>query len=350
MIGLTAQKHNFDLATVKGMAEMSLALKKDLNIKETPEDLNELLDIITKEDPGYVMALMQGSHTFRREELLQVHTIMHWSENGFPVFDLTHSLAAALLLTDPGDVLAEEIQPPFPTFVIRFPGDFWKITDSLGTPKPVSYALIHHWQAAKSFEERDIIQTRVVTRLVSKGLTIEDITQVWEILPPLPVGKTVAEWLTLEIPDVEENSVVEGISETGVDKGALMAFRRMYINMCLYINENGRGEHQAARPTRQKKGKDKGKAKSEKTPLDIWILGREVKLDSNLIASARAWSDAQTGDRGSWKVQKRFTVRGHWRRHAHGPGKTLRKRIWIKPFWKGEGARLGHLYTMGEDS
>jgi len=30
-----------------------------------------------------------------------------------------------------------------------------------------------------------------------------------------------------------------------------------------------------------------------------------------------------------------FLVRGHWRNQAHGPKNTLRKTMWIQPFWKG---------------
>jgi hypothetical protein len=32
----------------------------------------------------------------------------------------------------------------------------------------------------------------------------------------------------------------------------------------------------------------------------------------------------------------RFIVRGHWRWQVYGPGKTLRKRIWVHPFIKGD--------------
>lgn len=36
-----------------------------------------------------------------------------------------------------------------------------------------------------------------------------------------------------------------------------------------------------------------------------------------------------------------FLVRGHWKNQPHGPRNTLRKTIWVQPFWKGdEGARV----------
>ena len=31
----------------------------------------------------------------------------------------------------------------------------------------------------------------------------------------------------------------------------------------------------------------------------------------------------------------RFLVRGHWRHQAHGPGRSLRRLMWIRPFYKG---------------
>ena len=31
----------------------------------------------------------------------------------------------------------------------------------------------------------------------------------------------------------------------------------------------------------------------------------------------------------------RFLVRGHWRHQAHGPARSLRRLLWIRPFYKG---------------
>ncbi len=62
---------------------------------------------------------------------------------------------------------------------------------------------------------------------------------------------------------------------------------------------------------------------------ELYTLGGTIDMD--LRASVRAvWSGEK---RSGPKVQ--FVVRGHWREQAYGPNLSLRKRIWIKPFWKG---------------
>lgn len=42
-----------------------------------------------------------------------------------------------------------------------------------------------------------------------------------------------------------------------------------------------------------------------------------------------------SGSRGGGKLGVQFMVRGHWKNQAHGPRRSLRKHIWIQPFWKG---------------
>lgn len=41
------------------------------------------------------------------------------------------------------------------------------------------------------------------------------------------------------------------------------------------------------------------------------------------------------GGREGWTLSKRTQVRGFWRHQAHGPKHSLRKVIFVKPFWRG---------------
>jgi|GEM_PF-3152941 len=57
-------------------------------------------------------------------------------------------------------------------------------------------------------------------------------------------------------------------------------------------------------------------------------------------------SSQTRGAAGDRKVATHW-VRGHWRNQAHGPGRTLRKMIWVMPYLVGDGdddTPLGHLY------
>jgi len=45
--------------------------------------------------------------------------------------------------------------------------------------------------------------------------------------------------------------------------------------------------------------------------------------------------EALSGKKGGGSPTVQFLVRGHWRQQAHGPARSLRKTLWIQPFWKG---------------
>ncbi len=61
-----------------------------------------------------------------------------------------------------------------------------------------------------------------------------------------------------------------------------------------------------------------------------WYLGREIKVDQNVIEAVRSFS-REGGS--SPKVQ--CLVSGHWKRQQHGPGRSLRKLIHVEPYWRG---------------
>lgn len=354
---------SMEIGSVQGLAQMALATRRVLGIPRLSPDLKELIRIIFEKDPVYGEALASSQHAYMREELLQLHAILHWAEQGMPVFDLTHGLCSALLLTDPADVDASEIRLPFGTFVVRLPQPFWEIEGhTLGQKWPAAYAIVHTWLASPKPPGNDIPlktheywanmpnEQRLVIRLVSKSPSIETTTQVWEILPPIPEEGSISSWIQTEVPDVVDQENLQNksaletlIATSGDDKYLMFAFRRLLVNLCLYISEKGRGERlvQPRRPGFKKRS-------PETIGPDIWVLGREIKLDKELLESARAWTSAQKGQRDIWKIRSRFTIRGHWRMQAHGPAHSLRRRQWIAPYWKGQGAILSHIYTTKE--
>jgi hypothetical protein len=58
-------------------------------------------------------------------------------------------------------------------------------------------------------------------------------------------------------------------------------------------------------------------------------LAADVKIDLRDHVAAML-----SGEPGA-KLTVQFLVRGHWRNQRHGPDNSLRKTIWIEPFWKG---------------
>lgn len=64
---------------------------------------------------------------------------------------------------------------------------------------------------------------------------------------------------------------------------------------------------------------------AHRAPCRYFILGEQAQ---KTITVGKA-----SGNGSSPTVK--FVVRGHWRNQAHGPSMSLRKMMWIQPYWKG---------------
>ncbi len=103
------------------------------------------------------------------------------------------------------------------------------------------------------------------------------------------------------------------------------AVRNLIKGACLALSDPDR-----LRAARRPRG---DAATNKRLPPDLvqaqFKLGLPVKID--LRQHLREALDGKAG--GSPTVQ--FLVRGHWRAQAYGPKASLRKTIWVEPFWKG---------------
>lgn len=62
-----------------------------------------------------------------------------------------------------------------------------------------------------------------------------------------------------------------------------------------------------------------------------FMLSAAVQVDLRDVVHAVQRGERRKGG----KLTVQFLVRGHWKNQAHGPHLSLRKRIWLQPFWKG---------------
>lgn len=62
-----------------------------------------------------------------------------------------------------------------------------------------------------------------------------------------------------------------------------------------------------------------------------FMLSAAVQVDLRDVVHAVQRGERRKGG----KLTVQFLVRGHWKNQAHGPHQSLRKRIWLQPFWKG---------------
>jgi hypothetical protein len=329
------------LGSLRGLAEMAISLRRTmLGGAASPESIGAFAELL-EEASGVrsTMARVLGRAAYV-EELHQTHTLARWVDAGLPSFELTHSLMAALLLTDPGDVAADLVRLPFSTFAVCLPHGFWTMHAG-DAAVPAGIALVHAYTAVTSrdpMNPRALLSFRIIAR--------DGKTSTWEVREPLPSEGPIGAWIADEVPVVDDPTGVV-VPPDEHDRRLAVAFRRLLVNLCLYVAQNGRGE-----PAGRRDAKRAGGASSPAL-ASAWVLGREVKLAGELIGAAKAWTDsksarAQAGE--GWRLRERFTVRGHWRQQAHGPGRELRRLRWIAPYWKGEGPTFAHVYVAGSSS
>ncbi len=105
---------------------------------------------------------------------------------------------------------------------------------------------------------------------------------------------------------------------SAVSEDETQRLANIFFNTIMYINEPGRDKVFTEEPGRSRL-KMGGK---KKATLEY------IKLKPPKDYVSIAGGSGRT-------IDARFTVRGHWTNQAYGKGRSLRRRIWIKPYWKG---------------
>jgi len=313
------------------------------NVPAGPEDY---WNAVVRESPS-LFTLTHGLNERQLSELvLQLHWGAQWHRDGMPVFQPTKDLVAALALTDASRVQIEEVHPPFDSLAVVLPPGFWALshqgthqiwTDLVIDPNESSdicTMLVHRYRDP-SKNRREAV---AILALAESGILLWDNTH----LPD--EGQTLDEWLALgkfTDPDYKYRD-----TEVNEDEKAIQRqLRRLWVNLCFYIEENGRGKRVGRLTPKKRKG-NRSKPKRVKPKVTTWILGQEIKLGPGMVEAARKCHTA-----AGWKVSVRSVVRGHQKMQAHGPRHSLRKRIWVKPYPRGpqDGPRVSHLYTTETD-
>ncbi|HEY6872287.1 MAG TPA: hypothetical protein VI298_06105 [Geobacteraceae bacterium] len=118
-----------------------------------------------------------------------------------------------------------------------------------------------------------------------------------------------------------------------------LGFFRSIVNTILYLGSNDPDLVQQLSPYRQleerlSKAKSREKRKDIKSEmkrtsrLDYILVGRNIPR----LMPENTGTSTGTEQR---EMHVRFVVRGHWRNQPYGPGNSLRRPVWIKPYYKG---------------
>jgi len=296
-------------------------------------------------------------------EYMLARWYLTWGRQGHNVFDLSSDFTAAMLLTDPTDLdIDDAIRLPFRGMLLTIPSEF-----AIGA-EGGHYTKIHIWETSGGETAQLAAMNKVEGVLAdldpdaaahviddAKALAMRDARNnvhfTTKLLHPAETSiniyatdgtrafHTFFEVRRLTWPAVQALPDHDALDEQ--DRRARQTIQQVVFGLLGYLN----AVKDAVTPRQVTRRVKKG-ASSTVEEIKHWEIGRSVRIDPNLVRAARQGARDTT-----FRMKHRFIVRGHYANQPHGPGRSLRKRIYIQPFWKGpeEGARLVHTYQPKVD-
>ena len=262
------------------------------------------------------------------------------------VFYFSDSLIERLAQTEL-DAPADYVRLPFPScmFVIQSPiaiNNLYKIGDH----EPPSYSA----PLTIFLSEHDFCGLRKIMIQVfhADEYTLYDLVQ-RELLihPQWRISQSLCtDWLDLyrQNPDwLPGDKTSPNINDDNVFYEEGLQFFKIIINSVLYLASNDPDIMQQKSPNDALRAKaaatlngykryDLEREASQYSELSGFLLGVNVPP---IIINKSAKQNYMPQLEGSTTIDKRFLVRGHWKKQAHGQNMLLRKLIWIQPYWKG---------------
>lgn len=283
---------------------------------EEPTDVIEYIREVEKVDSQIFNPVFYRNQETYTHLAHTMHLFWLWAKTGRNVINLTHSLAAALMLTDPPKMAeGEALKLPWPAFAISVPSG---IVPVLHHDKQEWADLI--WVYSYIGRHRRLGESIPFFRWMVERKSM----QVWRDRYPY----------SIEEPEDEiVYSLFPGEAVPGKeDDLSLTAALRLIRNLCSWIEAMGSLSGDAAPSKKKKKGKRKAAFPRPRT----WNLGEGFKLRPELraMASEVALGRTKYAPEG-WSVRVRHIVSGHWKMQMYGKSGSLRKRIWVKPYWRG---------------
>ncbi len=314
-------------------------------------DRVDAIDIGPRFEDAYLLGVCSGVSTsfgleMNRELAETGHWQLRWRRYGYPTFNLTHSLAAALLLTDCSAVKGSEFRFPFPSFLITLPypksplvidgaegpgGVRWIMVNTMDCPQTKDAEKMDAWLSSGGWKKGSCKEVNPLPLTMVRLIENEGVG-VFERKPFPKDDDTLESWLMASHP-IE---AVHHLETTSLDNAAAMAGLRLVANLCLYLDaQKQAGLDLPARGNPKRKKSHRRPRQSGPVIPPAWVLGTDIKLSPELRAAAAQSARPKSQQRPEWKLQSQHVVRGHWKMQRHGPQRSLRKKIRVEPYWRG---------------
>lgn len=301
----------------------------------------KMIAMLRKVEKPSLEDVAQGQSSGSDVERAQYRIVANWAMTGMNVFNLSDSLAHALILTDlPTTEESHRIKLPYKAFFLSIPegiipysqeGDeiSWVTLIGIG-PVPKDPHTLDKFPHPLAELDRDLPQNRLL------DVSIHDKEYYISMIADTLINPKTANALSSE-----HMGVLEG-EEWRVNSGRMIP--KLLANFCLWLDASGSTDTQKKKlNVLDKKRKRKNGAWPE-----IWVVGKKVKVSPELKDIAKGLALTESGSKAAsgWKLRMQHAVRGHWKMQAHGPKRSLRKRVWVEPYIRGPEGKVAwaHVY------
>jgi hypothetical protein len=223
-----------------------------------------------------------------------------WRESAYAKLEVGHKLCAALCMTDTDGI---EVEAPWRASSIVVPDGLLE----MHAPEGKNYILPHGQKQSLRVARIWCIGAEPVFIVEADGTIHRVAGSDWEAPPSAKASD-------VEIARRHHQAIINLV------KGAFIAL----ANPTDF--EKRRADKPASHTPSQRSG-----------PPDFtqarYLLSKPLSIDLRGELAEHLSGKRRGHGGGAPTVQ--FLVRGHWRQQAHGPMRSLRKTIWIEPFWKG---------------
>jgi len=249
-----------------------------------------------------------------------------WVDQGCPRLVFDSNYASLLMATDVGKEMLDNIVFPWKAFLIQMPDNLLSSKDDKGNEHPITQVFVQ------------ILKDQYDTPVLNIVATTKNNMQIWRHGVPLNL---------LTTSKAKKSSWGYGLECDSRDERVLVLIGRLIISMCMALSDPDNYRKKTCKKQRKKYGKRLSqKFKRPDLPeVQTFVIGKPTKI--NCRDAIVEYAEGKT-NRNSPTL--RFLVRGHWRWQPYGPGKKMRKRIPIEPYWKGpDGAKILTRTILMED-
>jgi hypothetical protein len=248
-----------------------------------------------------------GSFLYLPMEQTIMFWAARWADQGFPVVQMGHKYAAALMATAV-TVDEEDIRPPWHALYILVPSKLLYVRDpSTGKNHEVTAVSAQHMVNDEGEKRWSYVIHSGPISLWRHGVLVHEMLEA-----DVTSG---VDWSTYSF----------NVDVDPEDERTYSLVQRLILNICLAMSHPDN-----VKPLGKSSKLAPSEIRRHPEPLvRTYQVGKPIKLDCR-----SAIHDFVTGKRRSGPVVQ-VLVRGHWKSQPHGPKRAYRKRIWIEPYWRG---------------